>query len=242
MYMQPGRRRPGTALAWRGSVLNKTTRHLLACAAVVLITGGPVRAADILPPPATPVRSSATMPWNWSGFYLGGHVGAALGTTDVADPFGVALFGDQVRSPGFISGGQIGYNFQFSPLVVGIEADSSWDVSDGTNTCFAVSGTTVSSNCRVRPDLYATLTGHLGYAAGRTLLYAKGGAAWTRGAVDMFFNENNFGPGATTAVFSSSSSFGATGWTAGGRERFPGYGPTRWRITCVTFLPSLSAF
>jgi opacity protein-like surface antigen len=187
--------------------------HFLACAAVALITGGPVRAADI---PAPPVRSSATIPWSWSGFYLGGHVGAALATTDVVDPFGVALFGDQVRSPGFIGGGQVGYNYQFGPVVFGIEADVSGATSDGTNTCFAVSGTIVSSNCRVRPDLHATLTGRLGYAAGRTLLYAKGGAAWMHGTVDVFFNQNNFGPGFTTAVFTSSSSFDATGWTAGG--------------------------
>lgn len=88
-------------------------------------------------------------------------------------------------------------------------------MSDGTNTCFAVSGGTVSSNCRVRPDLYATLTGRLGYAIGRALLYAKGGPAWARGAVDMFFNENNFGAGFTTAVFNSNSSIDAIGWTAG---------------------------
>jgi opacity protein-like surface antigen len=185
----------------------------MSCAAVALLTGGPVRAADMLP---RPVVQATTIPWNWSGLYLGGHVGGALGMTDVADPFGVALFGDRVRSPGFIAGGQIGYNYQSGPVVVGIEADMSWDASDGTNTCFAVSGNTVSSNCRVRPDFYATLTGRLGYAAGRALLYAKGGAAWTHGTVDMFFNQNNFGPGFTTGVFNSSSSFDATGWTAGG--------------------------
>lgn len=138
----------------------------------------PVQTTNILPPPAiqsAPVRSISTIPWNWSGLYLGGHVGGALSTTDIVDPFGVALFGDQVRSPGFVGGGQIGYNYQLSSVVFGIEADISGDVSDGTNTCFAVSGGTVSSNCRVRPDLYATLTGRLGYATGRSLLYAKGG-------------------------------------------------------------------
>jgi opacity protein-like surface antigen len=170
-------------------------------------------AADL---PATPVRASATIPWSWSGLYLGAHVGSALSTTDIADPFVVALFGDQVRSPGFIGGGQIGYNYQVGQTVFGLEADVSGAASDGTNTCFAVSGSTVSSNCRVRPDLYATLTGRLGYAAGLALLYAKGGAAWTHGAVDMIFNQNNFGPGFTTAATNSSTSFDATGWTAGG--------------------------
>jgi hypothetical protein len=65
----------------------------LAAVLASLATRAPVRAADILPRPviqASPVRSSATIPWNWSGWYLGGHVGAALGTTDLVDPFGVA--------------------------------------------------------------------------------------------------------------------------------------------------------
>src|SRR5262249_53135227 len=211
------RSRPGTASARRGAAPSKTTRLLLACAAVALIAGDPARAADIPPvTQAAPVRSSAATPWNWTGLYLGGHVGAALSTADFVDPFGAALFGDQVRSPGFIAGGQIGYNYQLGSMVFGLEADMSWDGSDGTNTCFAVSGGIVSSNCRVRPDLYATLTGRLGYAAGRALLYAKGGAAWTHGTADISFNQNNFGPGFTTAAFNSSSSFDATGWTAGG--------------------------
>jgi opacity protein-like surface antigen len=166
-------------------------------------------AAD-LPRPELPVRSSATIPWSWSGFYVGGHVGAALSITDIADPFGVPLFGDNVRSPGFIGGGQIGYSYQVGPTVFGLEADISKVVSDGTNTCFAVSGFNITSTCRVRPDLYATLTGRLGYAAGPALLYAKGGAAWTHDAVDVIFNKN------ASDRSGASSSFGATGWTVGG--------------------------
>ena len=166
--------------------------------------------------PAKELPANLPIAFNWSGFYVGGHAGSALAITGIADPFGVALFGDQVRSPGFIGGGQIGYNYQLGPMVFGLEADVSGAVSDGTNTCFAVSGLTVSSNCRVRPDFYATLAGRFGYAAGRSLFYAKGGAAWTHGAVDMFFNQNNFGPAGTTAAFTSSSDFHAAGWMVGG--------------------------
>src|SRR5215831_13399335 len=157
-----------------------------------------------------PVYAPATAaPWNWTGFYLGGHIGAALASTNIADPFGVPIYGDTVRSPGFIGGGQIGFNYQQGAIVFGFEADASWVDSDGTNTCFAVSGTTASSNCRVRPDLYATVSGRLGYAVDRSLFYVKGGAAWTRGTVDMFVNNNPSG------VFTSSSSFVTPGWTVG---------------------------
>ncbi len=191
------------------------TNRLLAGAAFVLVAGGPVRAADMLPPPvirATPITTSVTAPWNWSGLYLGGHVGAALAATDIADPFGPSIYGDNVRSPGFIGGGQAGYNYQIGSLVFGMEGDVSGAVSDGTNTCFAFSGNTVSSTCRVRPNLYATLTGRFGYAVGRSLLYAKGGAAWTHGAADMVFNNN----GPQPEFLTSASSLDATGWTVGG--------------------------
>jgi opacity protein-like surface antigen len=149
-------------------------------------------------------------PWSWTGFYLGGHIGAAFASTDIADPLGIPIYGDNVRSPGFIGGGQIGFNYQLGSIVFGVEADASWVDSDGTNTCFAVSGTTASSNCRVRPDLYATVTGRLGYAVDRSLFYVKGGAAWTHGTIDMFVNQNNAG------VFTSTNSFATPGWTVGG--------------------------
>src|SRR5262249_28775334 len=167
-------------------------RRVIASLAAAGLSVGIVAVASAadLPRPVPPVRSSTTIPWSWSGFYVGGHAGAALSITDVADPFGAPLFGDNVRSPGFIGGGQIGYNYQVGPTVFGLEADVSGSASDGTNTCFAVSGTTLTSTCRVRPDLYATVTPRVGYAAGPALLYAKGGAAWTRGAVDMIFNNN----------------------------------------------------
>jgi len=148
-------------------------------------------------------------PWNWTGFYFGGHIGAALTSTNIADPFGVPIYGDTARTPGFIGGGQIGFNYQQGSIVFGVEADASWVDSDGTNTCFAVSGTTASSNCRIRPDLYATVTGRLGYAVDRSLFYVKGGAAWTRGSVDIFVNQNNAG------VFTSASTFVTSGWTIG---------------------------
>src|SRR5215831_2109498 len=156
-----------------------------------------------------PVLKAPAALWSWSGLYIGGHIGASLGLTDIADPFGPPIYGDKVRTPGFIGGGQIGFNHQVGSVVFGVEADVSVVSSDGTNTCFAFSGDSVSSNCRVRPDLYTTVTGRLGYAVDRSLFYVKGGAAWTRGTVDMFVNQNPNG------VFTSSSSFVTPGWTVG---------------------------
>ncbi len=179
-----------------------------------MTTCGPAVAAD-LPAVKAPVLKAPAALWSWSGLYIGGHVGAALSITDIADPFGAPIYGDNVRSPGFIGGGQIGFNHQVGSVVLGVEADVSGVSSDGTNTCFAFSGDFVSSNCRVRPDLYTTVTARIGYAVDRSLFYVKGGAAWTRGTVDMFVNQNFVGPN-TVGVFTSTSSFVTPGWTVGG--------------------------
>ncbi len=59
------------------------------------------------------------------------------------------------------------------------------------------------------------MTARIGYAVDRSLFYVKGGAAWTRGTVDMFVNQNFVGPN-TVGVFTSTSSFVTPGWTVGG--------------------------
>ena len=62
--------------------------------------------------------------WSWAGLYFGAHVGASWGTTSMDDPFGQTEFGDNVGTPGFLGGGQIGYNWQQpgSRWVYGVEA------------------------------------------------------------------------------------------------------------------------
>jgi opacity protein-like surface antigen len=112
----------------------------------------PVLKAPIAPPPPT---------WPWTGFYVGAHVGAAAGTANFGDPFGPSIFGDTLRTPGFLGGVQAGFNWQppNSPWVFGVQADISGFASDGTNTCFAYSSSAINTTCRVRPQVAGTLTG-----------------------------------------------------------------------------------
>jgi opacity protein-like surface antigen len=162
--------------------------------------------------------------YSWRGFYLGYHLGGALDLADVGDPFGASLFGDRVRAPGPSAGGQLGYNWHSGAVLLGIEADASFADLDGTNTCFAVSGTYISSNCRVHVDAFGTLAGRLGYALpgdGRTLLYAKGGLAWVHAGTAAKPNGGAGLPG----TFNDGV---AWGWTLGaGIER--AIGP-RWTL------------
>jgi opacity protein-like surface antigen len=165
-----------------------------------------------LPPPA-PV-------WSWTGWYIGAHVGGMFSTANFSDPFGASIFGDNVRTPGFLGGGQVGYTWQVphSVWVFGVEADVSGLDAEGTSTCFAFSGDAINTTCRVRPEAAATFTGRVGLAlgpSGRTLVYGKGGAAWVVDRVDMA-NNNQGGPGGVgPGLTSSSNTHTPWGWTLG---------------------------
>lgn len=166
--------------------------ELLFCgiATAALVAGGTVNSADLKPavkvPPAV---------WNWTGGYIGGHVGGGYGLTSFSDPYGPSLYGDVVHTPVFLAGGQIGYNWQRERWVFGLELDASGAVSDGKNTCLAVSSSVVSANCNASPNVFVTGTGRLGYAfgpQGHTLAYLKGGVAWQHNRGDVT-NNNEFG-------------------------------------------------
>src|SRR6516164_2773861 len=100
----------------------RASASILAVAAAGI---GAALAADVYRAPEPVIGGYKDAPYfayNWTGLYAGGYLGAALATTDIADPFGAAFFGDHVRSPGFIGGGQIGYNYQLGSMVFGLEA------------------------------------------------------------------------------------------------------------------------
>jgi opacity protein-like surface antigen len=167
---------------------------------------------------ASPALAQVTEPvhYDWSGFYIGAHLGGGLQLSDVSNPFGPSIYGDTVRTPGPLAGGQAGYNWQFGRTLLGVEADVSWANFYGTNTCFAYSGFYVSANCVADVDAYGTFTGRAGWllgADGGTLIYGKAGGAWLYSDVEASTNGD---PG-----FPSTSGGGFRfGWTLGaGAER-----------------------
>jgi opacity protein-like surface antigen len=156
--------------------------------------------------------------WSWTGFYLGGQVGGAAGSATFADPAGPSIFGDDVTTPGFLAGGEIGYNWQLpnSNWVLGVDAAANWLAADGTNTCLASSGLFVSANCRAQPDMTGELAARVGWSYGyfsHSLLYIKGGAAFVRNRVDIATNAT--GDFAGLNPLTTSSSFTKVGWTVG---------------------------
>ncbi|MGB3488094.1 MAG: outer membrane protein [Xanthobacteraceae bacterium] len=117
----------------------------------------PANAADLAARPYT--KAPAYVPpqiYNWTGFYLGGHVGGAFRGDDNN------VFGGS-RDGSFLGGVQVGYDNQFAPnWVFGLEANYSFK---DTNGFFANRG-------------LGSVTGRLGYTWGPALLYVKGGYGW----------------------------------------------------------------
>ncbi len=152
----------------------------------------------------SPVYAGDGVPsrYDWGGLYIGAHLGGALSLTDVKDPFGPSLYGDTVRSPGPLAGGQIGYNWQIGRGLLGLEADASWSDLFGTDTCFAYSGYYVSANCRSDVSAFGTVAARFGWLVGPdagTLLYGKAGGAWLHQDIDATTNGDPGYPATSTS-------------------------------------------
>ncbi|HEY5225705.1 MAG TPA: outer membrane beta-barrel protein [Methylovirgula sp.] len=138
---------------------------LLATVALVALGAtAPALAADLAAAPRYTKAPAYAQPiYNWTGFYIGGHLGGGFGGDN-------SILG----SSRFLGGIQGGADYQFAPnWVAGIEAQYSWTTSNNNSLLFP-GGVLVGSNS----DQLGSVTGRLGYTFGPTLLYAKGGYAW----------------------------------------------------------------
>ena len=137
-------------------------------AALLAALAGPVLAADM---PARPIAKAPpyTAPavvYNWTGFYIGGHVGGAFAGDN-------SLQSSDAR---FLGGVQAGFDYQFAPnWVLGAEAQYSWLSGGNNNGVLFPAGTLVTGNTA---NQIGSVTGRFGYTWGPALLYAKGGYAW----------------------------------------------------------------
>ena len=127
---------------------------------------------------------------NWTGFYIGAHVGYGWGDLKWTDtdtstfPDGPGAFpgpeGPEVlveqSADGVIAGGQLGYNYQFGHFVIGAEGEFSYsDVSDSSS----VHTESFTNAFETNSQWVGTFGLRLGFAWNRFLFYVKGGGAVT---------------------------------------------------------------
>lgn len=177
-------------------------RSLLIGVCAATLAAAPALAADLsrpvytkAPPPPVPVFS-------WTGIYIGANIGGAWTRDSVTDTLTGATF--STDNSGFIGGGQVGVNYQFSNFVIGAE----WDM-DGTSlskTSPTVLTPIGALQASTHTDWIMTLTGRAGLAFDRWLVYAKGGGAWVQDSATLA----NLTTGASITGSNTSS-----GWTVG---------------------------
>ncbi|MFG1418970.1 outer membrane beta-barrel protein [Xanthobacter sp. V0B-10] len=170
------------------------------------------RFGDIPPidgPAATSPENAAPAPVSWTGLYVGGALGGGKGRSTYASPFPPPVSGDEADLGGALAGVAVGGDYQMGAFVFGVEATAAWADFVGTNTCFstAEAGSQSGFDCGSRVNALGTVTGRLGYAFDRTLVYARGGFAWDRQR-DLFNNYNFVGQ-----ILRDNST--NTGWTLG---------------------------
>jgi outer membrane immunogenic protein len=152
----------------------------LASTAAAALISGSADAADMAVPAPVYRPLPVVTYFTWSGCYVGGNAGGLWARTDWSsaipgDPSFGADFGRQTVDGG-LGGGQVGCNYQLGGWVLGLQGDYDWSQAGGSSVNAFYSSLSDQSNIR---SLWS-LTGRVGYAWDRFLLYGKGGGAWER--------------------------------------------------------------
>lgn len=185
----------------QGTGVLKMKKFLLASASLIALGAfAPAGAADLAAARYTKAPPVPAALYNWTGFYIGGFGGYA--SENSGDP----------KIQGGFAGGTIGYNWQASNIVFGLEADGGWaDVKASVTGVTAVPGVgLVAATVSSKADALGTVRGRVGVAFDQVLLYATGGYAWIDNKISM----------SALGVTLSDSHF-HSGWTVGaGIEAF----------------------
>jgi len=183
----------------------------VSAAALVAAIGlaGTANAADLARrAPAPPVKAPYYVApvFTWTGFYAGVNLGYgwADGSGTLTAPGGSGPVTGSGN--GVLGGGQIGYNWQTGPLVLGLETDFQGTGANGTVNA-TVPGTVYAGTTHT--PWFGTIRGRVGYAVDRWLFYVTGGGAYAR---------NELTGTATTGGVTTPFSTAANGWgyTVGG--------------------------
>lgn len=175
-------------------------KYLLGSVALIAFAA-PAAAADMAARPYTkaPPPMIAAM-YDWSGFYIGANGGWGSGRKcwDVNNNAGAIVapaLGEGCHdATGGVAGGQIGYRWQASTWVFGLEAQGNWADLSGRNTSMVFGATDNRSTIQA----FGLFTGQIGYAWNNALLYVKGGAAVTDDKYDGITNTTVLGVPAGT--------------------------------------------
>jgi outer membrane immunogenic protein len=222
-------------------------RLLLGTTALAVMSAGAI-AADLPArgPALAPAPVYAAPIFTWSGFYVGLNAGVGFGDDDrsglraIAAPgapvgivnavnyvnTGLAARGNRDDRTGFTGGAQIGYNWQFGSMVIGLEADINYLDRKGRGAAYTLVGAGPYAGyeldvneARSGSNWFGTIRPRIGFAFDRTMIYATGGLAYSgsknsSGEVRLF--DTTVVPNAEIARWAGSGRNGSNwGWALG---------------------------
>ena len=186
-----------------------------------LVSTGAASAADLAARPYTKAPAYIEPLFNWTGFYVGGHIGGAWTNEQFINNGNGGGFGDLVpgqgyrqRGSGIMGGAQIGYNWQANNYVFGMEGTISGLDNKGTvvNTAFGAGDDIFTW----RANVLATVVGRAGFAVQNNLFYIKGGYAGVNNRLSVVDNVANPSTG------SGGQTHWHNGWTVGAGWEYRG--------------------
>ena len=205
-----------------------------------------VRADDVVATKAGAISYMGPA-YNWSGFYAGGQLGYAwgssnwtastLGAPNISGSFGLVQPIDIFSQSGsFFAGLQAGYNTMLpNQIVVGGEVDATFPTFPDL-AGISIGGISNLTSPTLGAETYSetvlasgTVRGRIGYAPGSWLFYATGGFAWTYNQLSL--TQLNTGVTASPFLWRLGYAAGAgveapvaTHWTARLKYLFTSYG------------------
>jgi outer membrane immunogenic protein len=187
--------------------------------------------------------------FDWQGIYFGANLGAGINQSNLSDRYSYrgtgtipAQTSGQIEQMGmsfdptdaaFTGGISTGYNWQYSSIVLGLEADINYfdsnshksrNVSGIVNSIFANDATSANQRLEASSEWFGTIRGRLGYAMDNLLFYGTGGFAYGYASASSEFRASS---GPEFLNWNGSDNGWSFGWTLGGGFE---YGLDRWTV------------
>jgi outer membrane immunogenic protein len=140
-------------------------------------------AADLSPKVYTKAPSVVAPVYNWGGYYIGLNGGGGSShncwnlTANAAGAIPAAPSEGCSDGTGGLVGGQVGYRWQATNWVFGLEAQGDWANLKGSNVSSTGTLGGLPFLNQTKTDAIGLFTGQVGYAWNNWLGYVKGGAA-----------------------------------------------------------------